>query len=74
MSTTVAAPIAIKKYSVLGDYAQLFKVRVTTLIVVTAWAGCYMASSKSGVPSLSWTLLQCFVGHRPYLRRLSGAQ
>lgn len=62
MSTTVAAPIAIKKYSVLGDYAQLFKVRVTTLIVVTAWTGCYMASSKSGVSSLSWTLLNALWG------------
>ena len=62
MSTSVAAPIAIKKYSVLGDYAQLFKVRVTTLIVVTAWAGCYMASSKSGVPSLSWTLFNALWG------------
>ncbi len=62
MSTTVAAPVAIKKYSVLGDYAQLFKVRVTTLIVVTAWAGCYMASSKSGVPSFSWTLFNALWG------------
>src|SRR6266852_9088523 len=62
MSTTVAAPIAIKKYSVLGDYAQLFKVRVTTLIVVTAWTGCYMASSKSGISSLSWTLLNALWG------------
>jgi len=62
MSTTVAGPIAIKKYSVLSDYAQLFKVRVTTLIVVTAWAGCYMASAKSGVSSLSWTLLNALWG------------
>ncbi len=62
MSTRAAAPIAIKKYSVLGDYAQLFKVRVTTLIVVTAWAGCYMASSKSGVTSLSWTLFNALWG------------
>ena len=62
MSTTVAAPIAIKKYSVLGDYAQLFKVRVTTLIVVTAWTGCYMASSKSGISTLSWTLFNALWG------------
>jgi len=62
MSTTVAAPIAIKKYSVLGDYAQLFKVRVTTLIVVTAWTGCYMASSKSGISTVSWTLFNALWG------------
>jgi heme o synthase len=49
--------VAIKKHSLLGDYAQLFKVRVTSLIVMTAWAGCYMAAARSGVPALSWTLL-----------------
>src|SRR5262249_16737529 len=56
-----AAPI-LKKQSVLGDYAQLFKVRVTLLIVMTAWAGYYMGAARSGVPSLSWTLLNALWG------------
>lgn len=58
---TNLAPIA-KRHSVLGDYAQLFKVRVTSLIVMTAWAGYYMAAARSGVSSLSWTLLNALWG------------
>jgi heme o synthase len=56
------APAVVKKQSVLGDYAQLFKVRVTSLIVMTAWAGYYMGAAKSGVSSLSWTLLNALWG------------
>src|SRR6516225_5426174 len=59
--TTVAAAV-IKRHSLLADYAQLFKVRVTSLIVVTAWAGYYMGAAKSGAGSLSWTLLSALWG------------
>ena len=48
-----AAPVVLKKNSLLGDYLQLFKVRVTALIVMTAWAGYYMGAAKSGVSSLT---------------------
>jgi heme o synthase len=63
-ATTGAAHVLIKKrsISVPGDYAQLFKVRVTSLIVMTAWAGYYMGAAKSGVPSFSWTLLNALWG------------
>jgi heme o synthase len=57
-----AAPVVLKKNSLIGDYLQLFKVRVTTLIVVTAWTGVYMGAAKSGVSSLTWTLLNALVG------------
>ena len=57
-----APPVVLKKQSLLGDYLQLFKVRVTALIVVTAWTGFYMGAAKSGVSSLSWTLLYALVG------------
>jgi protoheme IX farnesyltransferase len=61
-----AEPLAkitpIRKYTVLGDYAQLFKVRVTSLIVMTAWAGFYMAAARSGVSSLGWTLINALWG------------
>ena len=59
---TATSPVVLKKNSLLGDYLQLFKVRVTTLIVVTAWTGSYMAAAKSGVSSLSWTLLNALLG------------
>ena len=57
-----AAPVVLKKNSLLGDYFQLFKVRVTSLVVMTAWAGCYMGAARSGVSSLTWTLLNALVG------------
>jgi protoheme IX farnesyltransferase len=57
-----APPVVLKKTSLLGDYLQLFKVRVTTLIVVTAWTGFYMGAAASGVSSLSWTLFNALVG------------
>src|SRR3981081_1417101 len=56
------APVALKKNSLLGDYFQLFKVRVSSLVVMTAWAGYYMGAAKSGVSSLSWTLLNALLG------------
>jgi heme o synthase len=65
--TTVApaastVPVILKKNSLLGDYFQLFKVRVTSLVVMTAWAGYYMGAARSGVSSLTWTLLNALVG------------
>src|SRR6266403_2361805 len=57
-----ATPVVLKKNSLLGDYFQLFKVRVTSLVVMTAWAGYYMGAAKSGVSSLTWTLLNALVG------------
>ena len=57
-----AAPVVLKKNSLLGDYFQLFKVRVTSLVVMTAWAGFYMGAAKSGVSSLTWTLLNALIG------------
>jgi protoheme IX farnesyltransferase len=57
-----AVPVVLKKNSLVGDYLQLFKVRVTSLIVMTAWAGYFMGAAKSGISSLSWTLLNALVG------------
>jgi heme o synthase len=61
-SGVVSEVVSIKTPSLVGDYAQLFKVRVTSLIVITAWAGFYMGAAKSGISSLSWTLLNALWG------------
>src|SRR5215468_530646 len=63
-SDSAAAVGESRKYSSLrpADYAQFFKVRVTSLIVMTAWAGYYMGAARSGVTSLSWTLLNALWG------------
>ena len=60
-ATAAIAPL-VKRHSIWGDYAQLFKVRVTSLIVITAWAGYYMGAAKSNAGSLSWTLLSALWG------------
>jgi protoheme IX farnesyltransferase len=58
-----AEPVTVlKKHTVAGDYAELFKMRVTSLIVMTAWAGFYMGAARSGVSSLSWTLANALWG------------
>jgi protoheme IX farnesyltransferase len=46
----------------LRDYAQLTKVRVTTLVVVTAWCGYYFGAHKSTMPVLSLNLLWALAG------------
>ena len=48
--------------SVLRDYAELMKARVTTLIVMTAWCGYYFGAQKAGVSSLSWGLFHALLG------------
>ena len=44
------------------DYAELTKLRVTTLIIMTAWCGYYFGVLKSGVSSLSWGLFHALLG------------
>ncbi len=48
--------------SLLRDYAELTKARVTSLIMMTAWCGFYFGAQKSGIPSLSWTLIHALAG------------
>jgi protoheme IX farnesyltransferase len=47
---------------VLRDYLQLTKIRVTTLVVVTAWCGFFFGEHKSAVPVLSLKLLCALAG------------
>jgi heme o synthase len=44
------------------DYAELTKLRVTTLIVMTAWCGYYFGALKAGVSSVSWGLFHALLG------------
>jgi len=44
------------------DYAELTKLRVTTLIIMTAWCGYYFGALKSGISSVSWSLLHTLLG------------
>src|ERR1041384_3891764 len=44
------------------DLTELIKLRVTSLIVMTAWTGYFLGSAKSGVSSLGWGLLHSLLG------------
>src|SRR5713101_4588484 len=63
--STATQPLAVPAPSIVGllrDYAELTKLRVTTLIVMTAWCGYYFGCVKAGMSSLSWGLFHALLG------------
>lgn len=63
--STFTQPLAVPRAGVVTlarDYAELVKVRVTSLIVMTAWCGHYFGALKSGVSSVSWGLVHALLG------------
>ncbi|HYN14603.1 MAG TPA: heme o synthase [Terriglobales bacterium] len=63
--SSAAQPLIVPRTGILAllqDYAELFKLRVTSLIVMTAWCGYYLGSLKSGTPSLQWGLVHAMLG------------
>ena len=67
MTTTPTAPMvevraARGPVEILRDYAQLTKIRVTTLVVVTAWCGFFFGEHKSGLPVFTLKLLWALAG------------
>lgn len=63
--SSVTQPLALPRTgaaALLRDYAELTKSRVTTLIMITAWCGFYFGALKTGVSSLSWTLVHAVIG------------
>lgn len=55
--TLVRGPLDLAR-----DYAELTKLRVTALVVMTAWCGYYFGAAQSGLSSLSWGLLHALAG------------
>jgi len=51
-----------KFVSLLRDYAELTKARITTLIVLTAWCGYFFGAHRMGVPSWSLGLVHALLG------------
>jgi len=63
--STATQPLVVPRNGavmLLRDYAELTKLRVTTLIINTAWCGYYFGALKSGVSSLSWGLFHALLG------------
>jgi protoheme IX farnesyltransferase len=48
--------------SLLRDYAELTKARITALIVATAWSGYFFGAHKSGASALSAGLVHALLG------------
>lgn len=48
--------------SLVSDYAALFKLRVSTMVVITAGAGFYLGSLASGISPFHAGLIQALVG------------
>jgi protoheme IX farnesyltransferase len=68
MSTTaqietaaLASARRLRLATLAADYTVLLKARVTSLVVMAAWGGFYLASLKAGQPWLSWKLLHALV-------------
>jgi protoheme IX farnesyltransferase len=62
-STTVPlAQFRTRATSIFRDYAELTKLRVTSLIVMTAWCGYFFGAHKAGVSWLNWGLLHALLG------------
>ena len=55
----------------LSDYAQLTKLRVTTLIVMTAWCGFFFGSRKGGSAVARLGPVPCPARHRHGFQRYS---
>ncbi len=58
----VVKPREKTRHSWIADYQELFKVRVTAMAVLTAWAGFYLGSMRSGITSMHWGLVQSLLG------------
>ena len=62
-STTVPlARFRTRATFIFRDYAELTKLRVTSLIVVTAWCGYFFGAHKAGVSWLNWGLFHALLG------------
>lgn len=48
--------------TLLADYAELFKLRVSTMVIITAGAGFYLGSLRSGISPFHAGLLQTLLG------------
>ncbi len=63
--STATQPLAVPRTglaALLRDYTELTKIRVTSLIVMTAWCGYYFGAREAGIPAVSWGLVHALFG------------
>lgn len=63
MAVTASIPAAARaRSSLLADYAEMFKLRVSLMVVITAAAGYYLGALRSGISPLQWQFVQAMLG------------
>jgi protoheme IX farnesyltransferase len=58
----IHAPSPGTTATLISDLRELFKVRVTGMVLVTGWAGFYLGSMQSGISSVQRGLLDTLIG------------
>jgi protoheme IX farnesyltransferase len=59
---TLSAKKSVAESGLFADYATLFKVRVSVMVVITAGAGYYLGALKSGISPFNLGMLQAMAG------------
>jgi heme o synthase len=60
--TAISAQKTLAEPGLFADYATLFKVRVTVMVIITAGAGFYLGSLASGISPFHAGLIQALAG------------
>jgi heme o synthase len=63
--SAITSPLSVlrnRTTSLIRDYAELTKLRVTSLIVMTSWCGYFFGSQRAGVSSFGWGLFHTLLG------------
>lgn len=55
----IAAPAT---HTLMSDYATLFKLRISTMVIITAGAGYYLGCLRSGISPFHWGSIAALVG------------
>ena len=59
---SAAVPAESRLAGLARDYAELTKPRITSLVMMTAWCGFYLAALRTGHSSLSWLMVHALAG------------
>jgi heme o synthase len=61
-AAAIHAPRPGTTATLIHDLRELFKVRVTGMVLVTGWAGFYLGSMQSGISTLQRGLIDTLLG------------
>jgi heme o synthase len=57
-----SAAVSDARPSLLADYATLFKLRVSTMVIITSAAGFYLGSLRSGISPFNFGMVKALAG------------